>query len=187
MDLMTELVETEPSSFKEAVKKPVWVDAIMEEYKSIMKNNVWEVVPIPEKNSVVGSIWIFKVKHAVDRSIEKYKAGFVAKEFSQFEGIDYEETFILIARYSSIRSILALATHIGWNIHQMDVKIAFLNVVIEGEVYIEKPEGLIHLIRSLMCEKTGKHCTVPNRHPELGTLRLIVISLDWATTKVKWM
>jgi hypothetical protein len=138
MALMTELVETEPSSFEEAVEKPVWVDAMVEEYESIVKNNVWEVVPRPADKSVVGSRWIFKVKHAADGSIEKYKARFVAKGYSQVEGIDYEETFSPVARYSSIRSILALAAQMGWKIHQMDVKTTFLNGVIEEEVYIEQ-------------------------------------------------
>jgi len=81
---------------------------MVEKYKSITNNNVWEVVPIIVDKSVVGWRWIFKVKHAADRSIEKYKAGFVANKYSQVEGIDYEDTFSPLARYSSIRSILAL-------------------------------------------------------------------------------
>jgi hypothetical protein len=88
-----------------------------------------------------GSRWIYKVKQAADGSIEKHKAIFVAKGFSQVEGIDYEETFAPVARYSSIRSILALSVQMGWKIHQMDVKTTFLNGVIEEEVYIEQPEG----------------------------------------------
>ena len=73
-------------------------------------------------------------------SIEKYKARFVAWGFSQKEGIDYEETFAPVARYTSIRSILALAAMMKWKIHQMDVKTAFLNGVVEEEVYVEQPQ-----------------------------------------------
>jgi hypothetical protein len=91
--------------------------------------------------SVVGSRWIYKVKQAADGSVEKYKARFVARGFSQIEGIDYDETFAPVTRYSSIRSILALSAQMGWRIHQMDVKTAFLNWIIEEEVYIEQPEG----------------------------------------------
>jgi hypothetical protein len=58
------------------------------EYSSIMKNDVWEVVPRPEGKSVVGSRWIYKIKHAADGSVDKFKARFVAKGFSQKEGID---------------------------------------------------------------------------------------------------
>jgi hypothetical protein len=90
---------------------------------------------------VVVSRWIYKVKQAVDGNVEKYKARFVARGFSQIEGIDYDETFAPVARYSSIRSILALSAQMGWRIHQMDVKTMFLNGIIEEEVYIEQTEG----------------------------------------------
>ena len=90
---------------------------------------------------MVGSRWIYKVKQAADGSVEKYKARFVAQGFSQIEEIDYDDTFAPVARYSSIRSILALSTQMGWRIHQMDVKIVFLNEMIDEEVYIEQLEG----------------------------------------------
>ena len=82
-----------------------------------MKNNVRDIVPRPEGKSVVTSKWIYKIKHAADGSIEKYKARFVARGFSQKEGIDYEETFALVARYTSIRVIMALAAKLGWKLH----------------------------------------------------------------------
>ena len=106
-----------------------------------MKNDVWDVVPRPERKSVVTSKWIYKIKHAADGSIEKYKARFVARGFSQKEGIDYEETFAPVARYTSIRAIMALAAKLGWKLHQMDVKTTFLNGVVEEEVYVEQPLG----------------------------------------------
>ena len=77
---------------------------------------------------MVTSKWIYKIKHVVDGSIEKYKAIFVACGFSQKEGIYYEETFAPVARYNSIISVLSLATVMKWKIHQMDVKTSFLNV-----------------------------------------------------------
>eukprot|EP00253_Pinus_taeda_P030510 PITA_30510 len=132
---------TEPSSFEDVVVDPTWVDAMVEEYDSIVRNSAWEIVPRPEGKSVVGSRWIYKVKQVADRSVEKYKARFVARGFSQIEGVDYEKTFAPVARYSSIQMILALSVQMGWHIHQMDVKTAFLNGVIEGEVYIEQPDG----------------------------------------------
>ena len=92
------------------------------EYQSIIKNDVWDIVPKPEGKSVVSSKWIYKIKHTTDGSIEKYKARFVARGFSQKEGIDYEETFALVARYTSIRAIMALVSMMKWNLHQMDVK-----------------------------------------------------------------
>ena len=110
MALMTELVETESSCFEETLEKPAWVDEMVEEYKSIVKNSVWEVVPRPSDKSVVGLRWIFKVKQKTNKIIGKYKARFVVKVYSQVEGIDYEETFSLVEGYSSIRSILGLTT-----------------------------------------------------------------------------
>ena len=112
---------------------------MVKEYQSIIKNDVWEIVPRPKDKSVVSSKWIFKTKHSVDGSIEKYKAIFVARGFSQKEGIDYEETFAPLSRYTSIRTVLALASKNKWKLHQMDVNIVFINGLIEEEVYIEQP------------------------------------------------
>ena len=88
---MCDLVDQEPTNCEEAVQKKEWVEAMTEEYQSIMKNDVWDIVPKPEGKSIVSSKWIFKIKHAADGSVEKYKARFVARGFSQKEGIDYEE------------------------------------------------------------------------------------------------
>jgi hypothetical protein len=83
---------------------------MVEEYASIIKNNVWQIVPKPLNKSVVSSKWIYKIKHATDGSIDKHKARFVARGFSQKEGVDYEETFAPVARYTSIRTIISIAT-----------------------------------------------------------------------------
>ena len=69
---------TEPSSFEEAVEDPTWVDAMVEEHHSIVRNSAWEIVPRPEGKSVVGSRWVYKVKQAADGSVEKYKERFFA-------------------------------------------------------------------------------------------------------------
>jgi hypothetical protein len=123
-----------------------------EEYHFIMKNDVWDIVPRPKGKSVVTSKRNYKIKHTADGSVEKYKARFVARGFSQVEGIDYEETFALIARYTSIHTIIALVASMGWRLHQMDVKTAFLNGEIEEEVYIEQPDGfVIHEKESHVC------------------------------------
>jgi hypothetical protein len=88
-----------------------------EEYQSIIKNDVWEIVPRSKRKDAVSSKWLYKIKHVADGSIEKYKARFVARVFSQKEGIDYEETFAPVARYTSIRTIIALAAKMKWKIH----------------------------------------------------------------------
>jgi hypothetical protein len=150
--LMSNIIDSEPSSFEEATGQQVWKDAMMEEYQSIMKNDVWDIVLRPKGKSVVTSKWIYKIKHTADGSIEKYKARFVARGFSQKEGVDYEETFSPVARYTSIRMVISLASVMKWKIHQMDVKTTFLNGVIEEEVYIEKPQGFeVHGRKTHVC------------------------------------
>ena len=74
-----------------------------------MVKDVWEVVSRPQDKSVVGSRWIYKIKYVADSSIEKYKARFVAKGYAQKKGIDYEETFSPVAKYTSIKTVISLA------------------------------------------------------------------------------
>jgi hypothetical protein len=90
---LCDIMDAKLSSYEEATEKRVWKDAMGEEYQSIVKNDVWDVVPKPKEKSMVSSKWIYKTKHAVDGNIEKYKARFVARGFSQKKGIDYEEKF----------------------------------------------------------------------------------------------
>jgi hypothetical protein len=115
--LMSSISDAEPSSFEEEDKLQVWKDAMLEEYRSIIQNNVWDIVPRPKDKSVASSKWIYKIKHAADRSVEIFKERFVARGFTQKEGIDYEETFALVARYTSIRAIISLAFVLGWKLH----------------------------------------------------------------------
>jgi hypothetical protein len=142
----------EPSCYEEASSQPIWRDAMMEEYQSIMNNDVWDIVSRPKGKSMVTSKWIYKIKHAPDGSIEKHKARFVVRGFSQVEGIDYEETFAPVGRYTSIQTIIALASALGWRLLQMDMKTTFLNGKIEEVVYIEQPNGfVIHGKESHVC------------------------------------
>jgi hypothetical protein len=138
---MTKLLDEEPTTFEEVVKKEQWKEAMAEEHQSIMRNEVWEIVPRPKEKSVVTSKWVYKIKHAADGRMDKYKARFMARGLSQKEGEDYDETFASVARYTSIRTIISLVASMGWNLHQMDIKTTFLNGAIEEEVYIEQPQG----------------------------------------------
>jgi hypothetical protein len=114
---MTNLLDEEPTTFEEAVQKKQWKEDMTEEHQSIMKNDVWEIVPRPKEKLVVTSKWVYKIKHATNGSMDKYKSSFVARRFSQKEGEDYDETFAPISRYTSIRSIISLAASMGWNLH----------------------------------------------------------------------
>ena len=105
---------------------------MLEEYESIIKNEVCEIVP----KSVISSRWLFKTKHAADESVDKFKARFLARGFSQKEGIDYHEIFAPVARYTSIRTIIAIAASKKWKLHHMNVKTAFFNGFINEKVYV---------------------------------------------------
>jgi hypothetical protein len=149
---MSHIIDSEPSCHGEATCEQVWQDAMKEEYQSILKNDVWDIVLRPKGKFVVTSKWIYNIKHAVDGSIKKYKARFVAKGFSQVEGVDYDEIFSPVARYTSICTIIALVASMGWKLHQMDVKTVFLNGEIEEEVYVKQLEGFaIHNEKSHVC------------------------------------
>jgi hypothetical protein len=110
---MTKLLDEEPTTFEEAVQKGQWKEAMTEEHQSLMKNETWEIVPRPKEKSVATSKWVYKIKHAADKSVDKYKARFVARVFSQKEGEDYDETFAPVARYTSIRAIISLVASMG--------------------------------------------------------------------------
>jgi hypothetical protein len=149
---MTKLLDEEPTMFEEAVQKKQWKEAMTKEHQSIMKNYVWEIVPSPKEKLVVTSKWVYKIKHATDGSVDKYKARFVARGFSQKEGEDYGKTLAHVAKYTSIRAIMSLVAFMGWSFHQMYVKTAFLNEAIEEEVYIEQLQGFeVHSRNTHVC------------------------------------
>eukprot|EP00253_Pinus_taeda_P025730 PITA_25730 len=98
---MNKMIQAEPSTFEEFVKEQVWKDAMTEEYESIMKNDVWDIVPRPKGRSVVTSKWLYKIKNWADGRIKKYKSRFVAHGFTQKEGEYYDDIFSLVARYTT--------------------------------------------------------------------------------------
>jgi hypothetical protein len=79
---MTKILNEEPTTFEEEAQKKQWKEAMIEEHQSIMKNDVWGIVPRPKEKSVVTSKWVYKIKHAAYGSVDKYKARFVARGFS---------------------------------------------------------------------------------------------------------
>jgi hypothetical protein len=139
-------VGEEPLSLKEAQQRSDaehWKKAVQVEYDALIKNNTWDLVPLPAGRKTVGSKWVFKLKLKPDGSIERYKARLVAKGYSQVEGLDYSETFAPVAKFPSIRTVLAIAASEDMEIHQMDVKTAFLNGFVEEEIYMAQPEGFV--------------------------------------------
>lgn len=145
-DLITCLLENEPQNYREAMSSPeapLWKEAINAEVESILQNHTWELVDLPPGNKPLGYKWIFKKKMKADGSIDKYKARLVAKGYKQKEGLDYFDTYSPVTRITSIRTLIAIAAIYNLEIHQMDVKTAFLNGDLEEEIYMEQPEGFI--------------------------------------------
>ena len=95
-----------------------------------MQNNIWELVPPPEGQNIVGSKWVLKVKRNADGTVDHFKARLVAQGYTQTQGVDYNEVYAPVARYSAIRSMLALGNAHDFEIHQMDVKTAFLMAIL---------------------------------------------------------
>ena len=114
-----------------------------EELLSIEKNSIWELADLPNRKNPIVVKWIFKTKFQANGSIQKYKAWLVAKGYTQQQGIDYEETFSPVARFETIRLLLALAAQLRWEVYQFDVKSASLNGELEEEVYVSQPEGFV--------------------------------------------
>ena len=98
---------------------------------------------MPSGQKPIGCKWVFKVKHTSDGKVERFKGRLVAKGYAQKYGIDYEETFSPVVRYSSIRSLLAFAVQNDMLIHQMDVVSAFLHGNLSEEIYMEQPDGYV--------------------------------------------
>jgi len=123
---------------------------------------VYEIVPQPKGRKVVGSKWVFRIKHGPDGNVKKYKAHMIAQGFTQVEGLDFNETFAPITKFSSFHTILILAAEHNLEFHKMDVKAAYLNGVLKGEIYMEPlpglevPEGMVfHLIKAVYGTKQG--------------------------------
>lgn len=137
------LSEDDPITFLQAMSCSMsdkWTEAANEEYKSMLDNEVWEIVKLPEGKKPIGCKWIFKTKRDSNGNVSRYKARLVAKGYTQKEGIDYKETFSPVSSKDSFRTIMALVAHYDLELHQMDVKTAFLNGDIEETIYMVQPE-----------------------------------------------
>ena len=120
-----------------------WKETLESECDSLMQNDTWQLVPPPRDTNIVGSKWVLKVKRDANGKLDRFKARLVAQGYSQARGVDYDEVFSPVARYSTLRTLIALANANDWEIHQMDVKTAFLNGSIDTDIYMAQPEGFI--------------------------------------------
>jgi hypothetical protein len=116
-----------------------WLAACEEEMQTWKNLDVYNIVPQPKGWKVIGSKWVFHVKRSPDGSIQKYKAWIVAQGFTQVKGINFDQTFASVTKFSSLRTVFALAAKQNLKVHQMDVKAAYLNAHLEEEIYMKAP------------------------------------------------
>ncbi|CAL1377238.1 unnamed protein product [Linum trigynum] len=133
----------EPLTVSEARKYKEWDAALTAENSALLANDPWELVPRLPHYNVLGNRWVFRVKHHSDGSIERFKTRLVAKGFHQRPGLDFTDTFTLVVKPVTVRTIFTLALTHGWSIAQFDVNNAFLQGPLEDEVYMVQPPGFV--------------------------------------------
>lgn len=147
----------EPKTYNQAVRHDCWKNAMNAEIKALQENNTWELTDLPSGKTPIGCKWVYTIKLKADGSIERYKARLVAKGYTQQLGIDYIETFSPVARITTIRTLLPVASSRAWHIHQLDINNAFLHGDLTEEVDMtlppgfepERPNQVCKLLRSL--------------------------------------
>lgn len=140
----------EPQTIQEVsqrMDKLQWEEAMKEEIEKLIRRNTWKVVQKPDGVNIVGSKWVFRLKKDVNGNVTSYRARLVAQGFTQVHGIDFDDTFAPIAWMASIRTVLALAARFDWEVHQVDVRSAYLyGELTEDEViYMKPPPGAIRI------------------------------------------
>jgi transposase InsO family protein len=133
----------EPASLAEAEADPNWRGAMQDELNAIVDNDTWSLTDLPHGHRAIGLKWVYKLKRDEQGAIVRYKARLVAKGYVQRQGVDFDEVFAPVARLESVRLLLVVAVHQGWQVHHMDVKSAFLNGELLEEVYVSQPPGFV--------------------------------------------
>ena len=134
----------EPLSLPEAMSgcnRDDWKSAMDSEMTSLRENETWKLPPLPAGRTAIGCRWLYKMKYNVDGTVHRFKARLVAKGYAQKEGIDYFETFAPVCKFTSLRCLLTIGAVLDMELHQMDVKTAFLNGKLQEEVYMQQPPG----------------------------------------------
>jgi hypothetical protein len=134
----------EPSSYNEALQSEhadLWKAAADDEMASILTNDTWEVVEPPPGANIIGSRWVFKVKYDTSGNVSRFKARLVAQGYKQVEGLDYNEVFAPVSKYTTIRTMMALVAAEDMEMELLDIKTAFLNGTLQEEVYLKHPPG----------------------------------------------
>nr|GEX67524.1 hypothetical protein [Tanacetum cinerariifolium] len=128
---------------QEAMDDSAWIEAIQEEPHQFDRLLVWELVDKPFGKTVIKLKWLWKNKKDGDQTVIRNKARLVANGYAQEKGIDFEESFALVARLEAVRIFIAYAAHKSFPIYQMNMKTAFLNGPLKEEVYVAQLDGFV--------------------------------------------
>ena len=135
--------DAEPTSHVIAMEHPLWRNAMDDEFRALVRNKTWHLVPPRAGLNVIDCKWVFKLKHKPDGSIDRYKARLVAKGFKQQYGVDYYDTFSPVVKPTTIRLLFSLAVSRGWSLRQIDIQNAFLHGLLHEDVYMKQPPGFV--------------------------------------------
>jgi hypothetical protein len=133
-----------PSNYRSGLADPNWRATMAEEYKALIDNDTWRLVPRPLGVNVVTGKWIFTLKYHFDGTLARHKARWVVRGNNQQAGIDYDETFGPVVKPATIQTVLSIAASHRWPLHQLDVKNAFLHGHLEETVYCQQPPGFVN-------------------------------------------
>ncbi|KAL0315859.1 UNVERIFIED_CONTAM: Retrovirus-related Pol polyprotein from transposon RE2 [Sesamum radiatum] len=142
----------EPKTYLQASFDPHWIKAMDQELQAIETNGTWELTSLPPHKKTIVSRWVFKLKYNPDGSIERYKARLVAKGYNQIEGVDYFDSFSLVAKSVTVLVFLTIAVSKSWPLFQLDVNNAFLHRHLDEEVYMDPPAGYVKAQPSQVCK-----------------------------------
>lgn len=141
--LVIEVMEFKPRTIEEAFAKEEWSAVAQAEYDVLIRNRTWELVSLLPGRKTIGCKWLFKIKRDPDGFVVRRKGRLVAKGCSQVPRCDFKETFSLVVKSSTIRTILSITVSKKWLVRQVDVNNAFLNGDLREEVYMQQPPGYV--------------------------------------------
>jgi len=149
---MSVLQVSEPHTYSQAKTSPEWIAAMDKELEALEANGTWRLTTLPPDKKALTSKWVYKVKFRPDRSVKRYKARLVIRGFQQVKDKDFKHTFSPVAKLTTVRIFIALATAKAWSLHQLDINNAFLHGFIDEDIYMQPPEGYTRAAPGQVCK-----------------------------------